>query len=577
MKFCTKCGQKLTIDMKFCTKCGTPLPKDLHSPKTPPVEEKEDKKGHTASKISTSTVQLNEVHNASPDHAEAEEGKTGETARRTKDILLNREQSPLPKETIKKRNVPKWAYIAGAAFILSAGAIFGFSALNEDKSNENEMELADASGQGESEPPAISEEEAKSLFPDWEMIRQENVKIKKDYYTILAIAQDEIEFEEKVKIAVVDYNGKDQEDPWRIVWEQEDYYYADSMMDAESYIGDLQILSKENSSKALVVFNVMHGGTARTYETVAIELNEDGTGDVAWTGYGSTIENKGDYIEVSTLGAVQLSLDENEVLLTEIPRSEAGSENALKIPFVLNSEGIVEPAEDDEIYIKADQPITFIPGDEKTKKLFDDGEIDIFYDSMENSPIIPANVNLIYTGNEFSFSTPGSYGFLLYYYSDEDNDHAPPYTFIVHVGDGIKPEKTNKKDDQLAKTNEIEAPFPIGTPISELKAHYGNPSYDGYFAGGKLIVFDKEGYFIDELEETVSGYFFADPKITVFGATVGMTGKEINEIYGESVEPYFDEAELQTFVYSYSKNGFNIFFHADEETGPTSSVIVIKQ
>lgn len=127
------------------------------------------------------------------------------------------------------------------------------------------------------------------------------------------------------------------------------------------------------------------------------------------------------------------------------------------------------------------------------------------------------------------------------------------------------------------ENNKIEAPFAIGASKSELIAHYGEPDYDGYFNGGRLISFGEEGYFIDEMDETVIGYFFAKPTLNVFGATVGMTGEEINKIYQETAEPYYDDAETQSYGHPYNKNGFKIFFYSEEKDGPTTSVTVVKE
>jgi hypothetical protein len=276
-------------------------------------------------------------------------------------------------------------------------------------------------------------------------------------------------------------------------------------------------------------------------------------------------------------GAVQLALEKDEVKITEIPRSEVGSDDALKVKFTLNSDGLVVPTEEEEIYVKAGQPLTFVPADDKTKNLFDEGDISLYYSSMENAPISTANVNLVYAGNEFTLTDEDSYGFLLDYYTEDGNDSTPPYTFIVHVGDGIKPAESEKEKEAPSVSSEIEAPFPLGAPVSELKSHYGEPSYDGYYSGGRLVSFEKEGYFIDEFDETVTGYYFAAATLSVFGATVGMTGEEINSIYSETVEPYMDETGSENYVLSYYKNGYKIFFYSEEQGGPTTRVLIVRE
>ncbi|GGA79800.1 hypothetical protein [Ornithinibacillus halotolerans] len=410
------------------------------------------------------------------------------------------------------------------------------------------------------------------MFPDWQMIEQDIVQINDTYYTVIAIAQNAVEFEEKVKIAIIDYDSKGEENKWSTVWESEEYY-ADPIIDMESYIGEYYVLNPDDTSVALVVFNVMHSGTLRMYETYAIQIDESGQGEVAWAGSASYIEKKEDYIEIMVHGSVQLSIEDNEVKTTEIPRSELGSQDALQVEFTLNQDGVVIPTGDEEIYVKKDQPITLIPADETTKSLFDEGDISVYLGNMENGSIPTANAYLVYVGNEFTFTEEGTYGFLLDYYTE--NSSTPPYTILVHVGDGVKPEESEEED--VASSTEIIAPFAMGTPLDELFEHYGEPTYNDYYNGGWLVVFNKEGYFIDELEETVRGYFFSVPTISVFGATIGMTGEEINSIYGDSVEPYFDDISTGQYVLTFYKNGYKIFFYSEEENGPTSSMWLVEE
>lgn len=125
----------------------------------------------------------------------------------------------------------------------------------------------------------------------------------------------------------------------------------------------------------------------------------------------------------------------------------------------------------------------------------------------------------------------------------------------------------------LSISPEINAPFSLGTPLNELKEHYGAPSYDDYYNGGRLVMFNKEGYIIDERDNTVSGYYFSSPTLSVFGATVGMTAEEINNLFAESVEPFKDESDSNKYVLAYYyKNGYKIFFESETKNGPTNLV-----
>jgi hypothetical protein len=528
MKFCKNCGNQLAAEAKFCTQCGT-------SAEVTAVA-KQNTKDNVLKKKETNTLNL---------------------AKETK--------APAAQTRTIKKKVPKWAIGVAAAVILTIAGIAGAMTMNNGGKKEETAAIVAEPGQ---KPPGLSQEDVSALFPGWEMIKQEVVNIKASYYTVLAIGNNEVEYEEKVKMVVVDYDSKNT---WNSVWGSEEYY-ADPMFEIESYVGDFYLLNPEDASTALVVFNVMHGGTARSYETHAIEIDEKGSGEVAWTGNGSFIEEHQDYIEVMVHGAVHFAVEKDQVKITEIPRSEVGSKDALKIEFTLDSDGYVVPTGDEDIYVKAGQPITFVPADEVSKRLFDEGDISIYSNSMEYAPIDTSNANLVYAGNEFTFSSEGKHGFLLDNYTGDISSNLPPYTFVVHVGDGKKTEKSEEK----SASAEITAPFPMGTSVSDLKAHYGEPEFDDYYSGARLVAFGKEGYFIDDFDETVTGYYFFAPTISVFGATVGMTGEEINSLYSENVEGSFNEVEGEGYVYTYYKNGYKIFFDAEEQDGPTVSVIVVK-
>lgn len=537
MKYCKQCGNELSSEDKFCKECGTPASITEQSKRQSP-----------------DTIQQPKLSD-SP-------SRTGQMAK-------------------KKKKVPKWVISVAAIMILAIVGAIGVIAMNGG--NEKKAIEATAEPEKDTKPPSISEEEVSALFPGWQKIREEVVHINDSYYTLLAIANDEVEFEEKVKIAVVDYDSHAEGDKWSLVWETEEYY-GDPILDIDSYIGDFYVVAPEESSIAMVVFNVMHAGSGPIYDTFAITIDDDGKGETAWTGTGSTIEDKGDYIEVLYHGATRLAVANDEVQITEIPRSEVGSADALKVEFTLDSDGLVVPTEDEDIYVKVGHPITFVPSDDKTKKLFDEGDISIYYDSMEHAPINTSNANLVYAGNEFTFTDEGEYGFLLDFYVEGADFSTPPYTFVVHVGDGVKPPETEKaKEEQpvepekeehsQSSSTEIIAPFPIGTPVSELKAHYGEPTYDDYYSGGWLTMFDGEGYFIDEMDQTVRGFYFSEPTLSIFGAKVGMTAKEINTLYSESTEPEISDLSDE-YILVYYKNGFKIFFDLESKDGPTTAVMI---
>lgn len=122
----------------------------------------------------------------------------------------------------------------------------------------------------------------------------------------------------------------------------------------------------------------------------------------------------------------------------------------------------------------------------------------------------------------------------------------------------------------------VTMPFPIGTPLDELMVSYGSPTYDDYFMGARLVVFnEQDGYYLDEATETVSGFMIANPDVSVFGAKVGMTPAEISAVLGEPGESFFDESETQMFANYYYIENHKVIFYSEEEDGPALSVNVI--
>lgn len=116
----------------------------------------------------------------------------------------------------------------------------------------------------------------------------------------------------------------------------------------------------------------------------------------------------------------------------------------------------------------------------------------------------------------------------------------------------------------------------LGVSLEELISDYGDPTYDDYFMGGRLVVFNETiGYFLSQ-ENKVVGFTTADSKVNIFDAHVGMTPREVSSIFSkESTDTFFDESETQSYVSVYYKEGYEIYFYSDKENSPTTSVTLI--
>ena len=135
----------------------------------------------------------------------------------------------------------------------------------------------------------------------------------------------------------------------------------------------------------------------------------------------------------------------------------------------------------------------------------------------------------------------------------------------------------NATSDNTNNTEEIDVPFQIGSELSEIIDYYGDPTYDDYYMGGRLVVFDEEdGYFLDE-SEIVTGYMIANPDISIFGTKVGMKPDEVSKILSEPVDSYYDDTETQSYFNDYSIGDYDISYLSDEENGTTTSAIIFEK
>ena len=123
--------------------------------------------------------------------------------------------------------------------------------------------------------------------------------------------------------------------------------------------------------------------------------------------------------------------------------------------------------------------------------------------------------------------------------------------------------------------NELGPLFPVRTSLDELTSYYGDPTYDGYYMGGRLVMFnDKVGYFLDDIE-MVTGFMVTNENVNVFGTHVGMRPSEISSIISQPSESYFDESETQSYVNVYYKDNYTIFYSSEKKNGLTTSVMIL--
>lgn len=134
------------------------------------------------------------------------------------------------------------------------------------------------------------------------------------------------------------------------------------------------------------------------------------------------------------------------------------------------------------------------------------------------------------------------------------------------------------EEEQAVPTDQqgITMPFPLGTPLADLIAHYGEPTYDDYFLGSRLVVFNKEdGYFLDD-SNIAKGFLIGNPEVSVFDTRIGMTFEEIDEILGAKGEVGYDRAETQYYINIHYVENYKITYSAETEDSPVVDIVVIK-
>ncbi|SHG96004.1 zinc-ribbon domain-containing protein [Ornithinibacillus halophilus] len=536
MNFCKECGSKLQDGARFCRECGTEVAKTSTSITN-------------SSKTNTSTT------------------NTRTTAQQS------RVSSP------KKKSL-KWPMVAGVALIIIVAGIIIYkmndtetasNPADEENNNEVTTETQTETNENpevvEEEPQSVTSEQFQELFPDWQMIKQEKVNFEESNYPILVMGKKGSSDFGKVKLTVMDYNN--QEKQWESVWETEEFE-ADPYLDVDSFLGDMFLLNPEGQNGALIVFNLLHSGNSGMYSTTAIQIDNQGIGTNKWTGYGTSMEVDNSTVIVYEKGETHITLQDGNVAVEEITRSdlEVTSDSTI-VKFILDNHGLIVPTGDKEIYVELGEEISFVPADDITKQLFDDGEIAIYTNLWNNdSPVNTSNANRLPGGNTVEFTEETTVEFILEYYDGANFGlDGPPVTFIVHVGDG----KAVDENTSAAITTR----FQVGDSLTDLIDHYGEPSFDDYYNGGRLVFFEDDGYFIDG-NELVYGFYITSSDYTIFNGQVGMTGNELNEALPVTTEPYFDDVYSQEYVYQYNIDDYKIHFYAKEENGPTYSATIIK-
>lgn len=271
------------------------------------------------------------------------------------------------------------------------------------------------------------------LFNDWTLLKSSPIEINNNYF--MAIGMGKIENDKaKIRISICDFDGS-----WHEAWhipQDLDTAYWDSMQFKEFpdlYFQSLDIL--EGETAALVTANVLVGGAHGTKQVIAITIDNNGYGKVELFDSAGlmTVEKQDQKIIVQGEGAFsihELSLADGIFQDEKTPLSKSAAPYAIEAPFIINPyDGIVRAAQSQTMTMKVGQTIAFVPVDENTRQIFDQGEILIYSDAWNGPPLTECEANRIKTGNSYTFDKPGLAHFLLKDYSDTTTSP----TFIIKV------------------------------------------------------------------------------------------------------------------------------------------------
>lgn len=141
-------------------------------------------------------------------------------------------------------------------------------------------------------------------------------------------------------------------------------------------------------------------------------------------------------------------------------------------------------------------------------------------------------------------------------------------------GNNAHNQKNSKEETSAISESKINSKFQIGTQKKNLVAQMGKPLEEMYYLGGRLMRYEKEGYFLDE-NDKVNGLYIIDPSVEIFKARVGMSIDEIIKLIGKPVESYFDDGETQFYYTVFKIEDWKIIFSSVNETSPTSYALAM--
>lgn len=313
----------------------------------------------------------------------------------------------------------------------------GCSSYNNDAVSNNQPKQA-----------IFTKEDFEKLYPSWVYLGSEVIDFGRNVYAVVVMGQPDYkdDFGQTVNIRISVCKKADQ---WLEIWHlpkdlQGSPVDENSLKQyTETFLIDL-VTIKDNYA-ALIVANVFVGGAHGTTQVAVIVLDSNGKCSLQQLDSSGimSVEKEDDHIKITGEGAYgvhKLFLENGKYRQEIIPLSKMAPADSVKAKFIVGGyERLVYPAETGTITMKVGQTIAFIPANEETEKLFNEGKISIYTDAWNGPPLTICEANRL-DGNSYTFDKAGTYHFLLIFHNDwEDNyffeessdEREPTFTVVV--------------------------------------------------------------------------------------------------------------------------------------------------
>ena len=296
----------------------------------------------------------------------------------------------------------------------------------------------------EQQPPELTNEELTKLVPGggWHVLERTSFTLKGHPYVAAVIgAPDYVSGDGFWNVQAVVLTFRQDKERWVAIWRSSERS-AFTVSPEEPPKVDLRRLG--GSEVAWLLVDVVDLGASNATHSFTI-LRVGPEGDVSirdeWDMLNAAIDVRES--EIVIRGSFPdpqrvIRLQGNDiVILTQRPSEVAGQEAAETgdhvVEFILKGTK-VRPVGSGTLTVKAGDTVVFVPADQRTRKAFDDGDIEIYSDAWNGPPIAPANAYEL-DSTSYTFTATGEFhfGFVYWPAADPSMDVVEPAITVIVV------------------------------------------------------------------------------------------------------------------------------------------------